>query len=412
MGQAEDSGRAQNGSSAARKWSLQDIVRPNIWALHPYRCARDDYSEGILLDANENSIGPVIAFPKAAEANGHAGNGSGDAAALNRYPDPHQEDTKQLLVKFRGLPYGPECLFVGVGSDESIDLIMRVFCVPGKDKILICPPTYGMYTVAAQTNDVGIVKVPLDVTSEGENRYQLQVDKIKAAVRGDPSIKLVILCSPGNPTGVALRLSDIKALLEFEDFRGIVVVDEAYVDFTQPGADKGSVATWIKDYPNLIVTQTLSKGFGLAGIRLGFSITTPEIAAVLNKTKAPYNVATPTSILARMALMDDSTTRLREYVAEITRERENLVSQLKSMPRIGRVLGGWDSNFILVEVLDTKGAPSSDEAFRVYKTMAETMGVVVRFRGTELGCDGCLRITVGNKDENPVLLQKLKACLA
>lgn len=309
-----------------QSFDLKAITRPNIWALHPYRCARDDYSEGVLLDANENSIGPVLLDNnslKAANgtattngngtANGHSGSGDALAvlassrpagfpvaqpdSALNRYPDPHQEDTKQLLVKFRGLPYGPECLFVGVGSDESIDLIMRCFCVPAKDKILICPPTYGMYTVAANTNDVGIVKVPLNVESEGEDRYQLQVEKvgrekrqagvrmpsvveltspilscgppqIKEAIRNDPDIKLVILCSPGNPTGIALRYADIKAILDFEEYKGIVVVDEAYIDFTPASStDRGSVATWIKDYPNLIVTQTLSKGFGLAGIR-------------------------------------------------------------------------------------------------------------------------------------------------
>lgn len=147
-------------------------------------------------------------------------------------------------------------------------------------------------------------------------------------------------------------------------------------------------------------------------LRLGFSITSPEIAEILNKTKAPYNVSTPTSILARMALMDDSTKRLRTYVSELVSEREKLASSLSKMDRIGKILGGWDSNFLLVEVLDKQGKPSSEEAFRVYKTMAETMGVVVRFRGTELGCEGCLRITVGNKEENPVLLKKLAECLA
>lgn len=145
--------------------------------------------------------------------------------------------------------------------------------------------------------------------------------------------------------------------------------------------------------------------------RLGFSITTPDIAAILNKTKAPYNVSTPTSILARLALLDTATERLHRYIDEISAERDLLVASLKRMKRIGRVLGGWDSNFILVEVFDDQGKPNSEEAFRVYKTMAETMGVVVRFRGTELGCEGCLRITVGNKDENPVLLAKLQECL-
>lgn len=383
---------------------LKDVVRPNIWALDPYRCARDDYSEGILIDANENSFGSCLDYSKDVDFSLPAGEIYSDTR-LERYPDPHQTNFKELFAKLRGLP-SPNCLFVGVGSDESIDLIMRVFGVPAQDKILVTPPTYGMYSVCARTNDLGIVKVPLLLPN-----FQLDVEKVKEALKADSSIKMIILCSPGNPTGSVIKKSDIREILEYEYYKGIVVVDEAYVDFVIEDEEKGSVATWVKDYPNLIVTQTLSKSFGLAGIRCGIAITNPEIAAIMNKTKAPYNTSTPASLLARKALSDESVKNMKEKVMKIKEERAKLIEIFKAIDGVGAILGTNDGNFILVQVVNSKGKPSSARANKIYKDMANNEKVVVRYRGNEYGCEGGLRITIGNPQENEVLIEKFKKIL-
>ncbi|RUS33159.1 pyridoxal phosphate-dependent transferase [Jimgerdemannia flammicorona] len=224
---------------------LENVVRPNILALKPYRCARDDYSEGILLDANENAYGPSLP--------------SSEGGSLNRYPDPTQRLVKEKLVALRSLR-GAENLFLGVGSDEVIDLLIRIFCVPAKDSVLITPPTYGMYTVSAQINDVKVSKVNLDVE---EGRFQIKPEEINARLASDPSIKLVFLCSPGNPTGTVLSHASIRAILENPSYAGVVAVDEAYVDFVADDCD-GSVANWIDKYPNLVVMQTLRDYAGWA----------------------------------------------------------------------------------------------------------------------------------------------------
>ncbi|KAJ1342817.1 histidinol-phosphate transaminase [Batrachochytrium salamandrivorans] len=356
---------------------LKDVVRPNIYALKPYRCARDDYTTGILLDANENSFGPSLASAhgdfKAPTTSGMLTNSD---IHLERYPDPHQNGIKELLSSLRGLP-SKEYFFLGVGSDESIDIAMRVFCRPGVDKILICPPTYGMYSVSAQVNDVQVVSVPLNVTG---GAFQLQVDKILEELANDPTIKIVILCSPGNPTGTLLNHQDIRRVLDFTPFKGVVLVDEAYIDFcgASDGSNANSVATWAIQYPNLIVTQTLSKAFGLAGIRLGFSISSPEIARIFNSTKAPYNISTPTSLLGRAALSEAGQNTMRRHIALIIKERQDLLLKLATIPRVGQSLGGNDSNFVLVPILNSSHVPDNDVAYMVYKTLAETEGVVVR----------------------------------
>jgi len=394
---------------APKNFNLKDIVRPNIWSLEPYRCARDDYSEGILIDANENSYGTcvdlndgdiVLSKPKSNEIN----NKNPDSN-IERYPDPRQLDFKALFAKLRGLS-SPNCMFVGVGSDESIDIIMRVFGVPGKDKILITPPTYGMYSVCAQTNDLEVVKVPLLLPN-----FQLDVEKVKETLKNDPTIKMVILCSPGNPTGSCIALNDIRAILDFEDFKGIVVVDEAYIDFVEETDNKGSVVKWVEKYPNLIVTQTLSKSFGLAGIRCGIAITSEEIAAIINKTKAPYNVSTPASLIARKALADESVAKMRENVKKIKEERAKLIDAFMSLDGVKDILGTNDGNFILVQVANKNGVPSSNRAHKIYKGMANNEKVVVRYRGNEYGCEGGLRVTVGNFEENKVLIEKFKKLL-
>ncbi|CAG8768472.1 22134_t:CDS:2, partial [Gigaspora rosea] len=234
----------------SKSFSLESIVRPNILSLTPYRCARDDYGTGILLDANENSFGSVLQEEESLLVKD-----------LHRYPDPNQVLIKERLISFRGLQ-SIDYLFLGVGSDEIIDLLMRIFCIPGKDKIIITPPTYGMYSVCANINDVQVIKVNLDVE---DGRFQLKPDKISEALSENPSTKLVYLCSPGNPTGTCLSHTTIKAVLDDPNLKGVVVIDEAYIDFTEE-TEEASVAKWVEKYPNLIVMQTLSKSFGLAAI--------------------------------------------------------------------------------------------------------------------------------------------------
>ncbi|KXS22496.1 histidinol-phosphate aminotransferase [Gonapodya prolifera JEL478] len=422
-----------------RKVNLQSLVRPNIWSLEPYRAARDDYSEGILLDANENSLGSAIQFSNQAiptRSNGDAtkeapskvdGDGffvstEGTAHPTdpdvhpNRYPDPHQTSLKQMIADYRKLPSpGPDHLFLGVGSDECIDILMRVFCAPGKDSILITPPTYGMYRTSAEINDVKLVKVPLIVPGPGvprEDIYQLDVPNIKAALRADPTIKLLILCSPGNPTATALRLSDIRELLHFEGWNGIVVVDEAYVDFVE-GEGVGSVATWVAEYGNLVVSQTMSKAFGMAGVRLGLVVTDPSIAAILNKTKAPYNISSPTSILGRRAMSAEGIARTQSQIATLTANRTHLLGLLSALPALLPPYSDSHANFVLVPVLTGPGGkPSSPRAKYIYKKLAEQMGVVIRYRGGEYGCEGCLRITVGDRTENEQVVKQLAVVLS
>ncbi|KAE8378410.1 pyridoxal phosphate-dependent transferase [Aspergillus bertholletiae] len=412
---------------AARQspFDLSKCARKNILQLQPYRCARDDYKDdgtNILLDANENAYGPGLALNSegALQESTADGNSTGsskpdiDFLGLNRYPDPHQIELKKLFCKLRNTrihsqkDLTPENLFVGVGSDEAIDALLRCFCVPGKDKILTCPPTYGMYGVSAQVNDVEIVKVPLDV----ENGFQLQPEKIIEALSADDSIKLVYICSPGNPTANLIRKSDIQKVLEHPTWNGVVIVDEAYIDFAPEGS---SLAEWVNDWPNLVVMQTLSKAFGLAGIRLGVAFTSPAIAVLLNSLKAPYNISSPTSALAMAALSPSNMAVMKKYREQIIAQRERLLQELPKIPGVGHFLGGQESNFLLVELLDKPanegGKPSNRIALGAYEAMAEKRGVVVRFRGKELGCEGCLRVTVGREEEVTRFLEELRVVL-
>jgi histidinol-phosphate aminotransferase len=302
----------------------------------------------------------------------------------------------------------PENLFVGVGSDEAIDALLRCFCVPGKDKILTCPPTYGMYAVSAQVNDIEIMHVPLEV----KKGFALQPNHVNEALSSDASIKMVYICSPGNPTGSLIGKDDVQQILEHPTWNGVVVLDEAYIDFA---ADGSSLAEWVLEWPNLVVMQTLSKAFGLAGIRLGAVFSSAEIAGLLNNLKAPYNISSPTSVLATAALEPENLAVMRENRAKILEQRARLIEELPRISGIGRFLGGNDSNFILVEILDrpwkSGGKPDNATALAVYKTMAEQRGVVVRFRGKELGCEGCLRITVGTASEVDTFLEEVARVL-
>ncbi|ETW75795.1 hypothetical protein HETIRDRAFT_412167 [Heterobasidion irregulare TC 32-1] len=400
-------------------FDIERVIRPNILSLHPYRCARDDYSSGILLDANENALGHSIS----AEASSRSGGDAVDAPEvdamleldLHRYPDPSHPSIKSRIAELRALP-GTDYVFLGVGSDEVIDLLIRVCVAPGKEKILTTPPTYGMYSVCAQVNDVEAVKVDLELGAESgeggeKGRFSLRVDEVKKAVDADPSIKLIFLCSPGNPTGTLISLSSVRALLEYEGFKGIVVVDEAYIDFATEGS---SAAALIAEYANVCVLQTLSKSFGLAAIRMGVALAQPPLIQILSNTKAPYNISTPTAHLAVRALSPSSISTMKSKVSALTASRASLLAALTGLAPLGLgpAIGAHDANFVLVPVLDRTGSkPDNARAQKVYKAMAEEEAVVVRYRGGEKGCAGCLRITIGSEEENNAVKDKLAKTL-
>lgn len=264
-----------------------------------------------------------------------------------------------------------------------------------------------MYSVSAQVNDLAVVLVPLDSES-----FSLRPDVICTALSTDPSIKVVYICSPGNPTGGLISKDAIRQVLEHKTWNGVVVVDEAYIDFAPDGS---SLAEWVAEWPNLVVMQTLSKAFGLAGIRLGAAFAAPEVAVLLNNLKAPYNVSSLTSTLAFRALSTEGLALMRKHRARILEQRDRLVKELVSIPGVGRLRGGREANFLLVEMLngrkEAEGKPSNVVALRIYEQLAEQEGVVVRFRGKEYGCEACLRITVGTKEEVDRFLMALKDIL-
>jgi histidinol-phosphate aminotransferase len=380
----------------------------------PFASDYKDNGTNILLDANENAYGPALVVDGAsASASANSTDPAIDFLGLHRYPDPHQHELKQLLCNLRNThahtpkSLTPEHLFVGVGSDEAIDALLRCFCIPGRDKILVCPPTYGMYGVSAQVNDVGLVKVPLLPAPD----FALDVPAILSVLSPAEAevIKLVYVCSPGNPTGSLIRKEDLQQLLEHPTWNGVVVLDEAYIDFAPSGA---SLAEWVAEWPNLVVMQTVSKAFGLAGIRLGAAFTSPPIAALLNNLKAPYNVSSPTSAIAMQALQGPGLSTMQANVEKIVSQRGRLLAELPRIPGVGRFRGGEASNFLLVEILDAQGRPDNATALSVYERLAERRGVVVRFRGKEHGCLGCLRITVGTEAEVTRFLKEIKDVIA
>lgn len=363
----------------------------------------------MLLDANENAYGPSLP----AELTSTSSSSEIDFLGLHRYPDPHQESLKQLLCNLRTThahtqkTLTPANLFVGVGSDEAIDALLRCFCVPGKDSILTCPPTYGMYAVSAQVNDVSIVKVPLLPAPS----FALDVPAICDTLSGPQgsSIKLVYLCSPGNPTGSLLAKADIEKILAHPTWNGVVIVDEAYIDFAPSPND--SLAELVTEYPNMVVMQTLSKAFGLAGIRLGAAFTSAPIARLLNSLKAPYNISSPTSAIASAAVATGGLKVMEAHRDQIVQQRDRLIAELPKIAGVGRLSGGTESNFLLYEMLNAAGEPDNDVALKVYQGLAENKGVVVRFRGKEHGCTGCLRITVGTEAEVTRFLESLTKML-
>ncbi len=339
-------------------WNLDELVRPNIRSLEPYRSARDEFKgQGqIFLDANESPFG----------------------AGLNRYPDPLQWELKKAIASLKGVD--PECIFLGNGSDEVIDLLFRIFCEPGRDRAVVLPPTYGMYAVCAGVPGVSVQEVPLDA------EFQPEVEQVLATA--DSSAKLLFLCSPNNPTGNDFDESNLQRLVS--GFPGIVVVDEAYIDFSA----RPSCLTWLEEYPNLVVLQTFSKAWGLAGIRLGMAFAGKPIIELLNKVKPPYNVNGLTQQAALEALRNPE--RIRADVRTILRERERLGKALNGYPFVEKVFPS-DANFLLVRVNDADG---------LYGFLLER-GIVVRNRSRQLHCRGCLRITIGTPEENANLLKAL-----
>jgi len=346
-------------------FKLEEVARENILQLTPYRCARDDYSDGILLDANENSIGPAVTS--------HA------HLDLNRYPDPLHMDLKTEIAKLRGVE--KQQIFLGVGSDEAIDILFRIFCNPRKDNAVITPPTYGMYKVCAKVNDVAI-KVA-NLTPE----FDVDIPPTLAAI--DKDTKMLFLCSPGNPTSKVIP-NDVVEQILFEYTWGIVVVDEAYIDFS--GTE--SACSLVSKYPNVVVLQTMSKAFGLAGIRLGMAFAQENIIQLMNNIKAPYNINKLTVEVAFDAFRNLD--RFRANVATLLAERDFLVQGLKAMPAVKKIHHS-DANFILFVI------PKSQQ---LYKGMADA-GVVCRYRGMETHCDECLRVTVGSRTDNEKFLELL-----
>ncbi|MCB2409958.1 histidinol-phosphate transaminase [Hymenobacter lucidus] len=346
-------------------FELANLIRPNIRAMQPYSSARDEFQgeARVMLDANENSLG------------------SAGPELFNRYPDPHQRAVKAALAKLKGV--APEQIFLGNGSDEAIDLLVRLTCRPAQeDSILILPPTYGMYEVAANLNDVRLERVPL--TPE----FQLSADAVKQIIASEA--KLVFICSPNNPTGNLLHAEAIEQVLR--NFRGLVVVDEAYADF----AAAPSWTTRLAEFPNLVVLQTFSKAWGLAGLRLGMAFASPDIIGYLNKIKPPYNVSEATQQHALAALADAP--HFEQMRQELLEGRTWLLEQLPGLPIVAQLFPS-DANFLLVRF--------RPEATAVYDYLLGK-GIVVRNRTSQPGCAGTLRLTVGTPAENEQLVAALR----
>ncbi|MBK7148930.1 MAG: histidinol-phosphate transaminase [Bacteroidetes bacterium] len=342
---------------------IEAWVRPNIKALKPYASARDEFKgeASVYLDANENSFGSPL------------------PQNYNRYPDPLQMELKEKISRVKGLP--PQNIFLGNGSDEAIDLLFRVFCEPAQDKVLICPPTYGMYEVSAHIHNVDIVRVNL------LPGFELDVEQILESLT--PSVKLLFICSPNNPTANSFHADDVELLVQ--KFNGIVVIDEAYINYSR----QKSAIRWLTEYDNLVVLQTFSKAWGLAALRLGMAFASETIIHYLNKVKPPYNINIATQQYALEAL--DNIQWVNEHIRQTVALREALITELKTLPLTQKVFPS-DANFILLRVTDAPG---------LYKHLVEN-GIIVRDRSKVQLCEGCLRITVGTPEENENIIRVIK----
>ena len=342
-------------------FDINNLVRDNVKVLKPYSSARDEFEDFdtanmIFLDANENPY-----------QNG-----------VNRYPDPQQSSVKAVLAKNKGL--NTNQILLGNGSDEVLDLLFRAFCEPKEDNVISLPPTYGMYGVLANINNVEHKEI---VLSEA---FQPKVDLILEAVT--PNTKMIFLCSPNNPTGNSFTTESVTTILE--KFNGFVVIDEAYIDFS----DKASWLVKLEQYPNLIITQTLSKAYGLAGIRLGICYGSPEVIAVLNKIKPPYNVNELTQQRALERLKDQA--KIDNEITAIIAQREALINVLDGVSFVEKIYP-TEANFVLVKV---------DNANKRYDELI-AKGIVIRNRTTQPLCENCLRFTIGTEEENKKLMEAL-----
>lgn len=341
-------------------FSLDKLVRPNIQRLTPYSCARDEFkgrAAKVFLDANENPYN----------------------TPFNRYPDPLQEELKAKLAPVKGV--APQCIFLGNGSDEAIDLVYRIFCEPGRDNVVAIAPTYGMYSVCADINDVEYRAVPL------RQDFTLDADALLAAT--DCRTKVIWLCSPNNPTGNALERAAVERIIK--EFQGIVVVDEAYSDFN----DLRPFRLDLDRFPNIIVLNTFSKLWASAAIRLGMAFASPEIIALFNKVKYPYNVNILTQKQAVAMLSDLQHINL--WRATLLKERSHLLPAIAELP-ICRAVYPTDANFFLARVTDAND---------IYRYLVDN-GIIVRNRSRVELCDNCLRFTIGTPEENNALLGALR----
>ena len=341
-------------------FDINKLVRKHIADLQPYSSARDEFDpvnrQVVYLDANENPF-----------ENG-----------VNRYPDPQQRKLKQIIASQKGV--SEKQLLLGNGSDEVLDLIFRAFCVPNKDEIMIMPPTYGMYKVLANINCITLREVYLDID------FQLVIKNIFNQL--SDQTKAIFLCSPNNPSGNSFDREDLLTLVQ--SFDGLVVVDEAYIDFST----QDSLIGELSNYPNLIITQTLSKAYGMAGIRLGICIASEEIIAILNKIKPPYNINTLTQERSIDSLQDQES--IQAQIKQLMDERGRLYEQLQGVSFVEKVYPS-DANFLLVRV---------DDADKRYTQLIEN-DIVVRNRSQQYGCENCLRFSVGTADENKILIKTL-----
>lgn len=348
--------------------NIEKLVRENILKLKPYTAARHSHHNGILLDANENSYGSTLPVDL--------------SKSINRYPDPYQKKLRDSVSKLYSVH--SENLFFGVGSDEIIDLLIRIFCRPGVDNVIVTEPTYGMYRVACDINDIAVKNVPLT-----EN-YDIDSQKIEEAA--DENTKIVFLCSPNNPSANLLNKNEIFELIK--KLNAIVVVDEAYIDF----ADDEGFLKHAAEYPNLVVMRTFSKAWGLAGVRCGYCSASKEIIEILFRVKSPYNISKLTSDAICSAITNAA--KRDEYITLILEQRKRIESELKANKKILNVLPS-DSNFISFKV---------EEPQKVFKYL-ESAGIIIRDRSNQFNFAGYLRVTIGTKEENDLFLSKLSEIL-